>query len=31
LAGKRLHFDVEIVSVRASSDEELTEGCPKRS
>jgi FKBP-type peptidyl-prolyl cis-trans isomerase SlyD len=27
LAGKRLHFDVGIVSVRAASDEELAEGC----
>ncbi len=31
LAGKRLHFDVEIVTVRAASDAELAEGCPRRS
>jgi FKBP-type peptidyl-prolyl cis-trans isomerase SlyD len=31
LAGKRLHFEVEIVTVRAASDEELAEGCPLES
>jgi FKBP-type peptidyl-prolyl cis-trans isomerase SlyD len=31
LAGQRLHFEVEIVKVRAASDEELAEGCPQRS
>ena len=27
LAGKRLHFEVEIVDVRAASEEELAQGC----
>lgn len=27
LAGKRLHFEVEVVGVRAASDEELAHGC----
>ncbi len=31
LAGKRLHFEVEIVEVRAASAEELAEGCPLQS
>jgi FKBP-type peptidyl-prolyl cis-trans isomerase SlyD len=31
LAGKRLHFEVEVVDVRAASDEELAEGCPLQS
>jgi FKBP-type peptidyl-prolyl cis-trans isomerase SlyD len=31
LAGKRLHFDVEIVEVRAASDEELQLGYPQPS
>lgn len=31
LAGKRLHFEVEVVDVRAASDEELAEGCPLES
>jgi FKBP-type peptidyl-prolyl cis-trans isomerase SlyD len=31
LAGKRLHFEVEIVEVRPASDEELAEGCPLES
>jgi FKBP-type peptidyl-prolyl cis-trans isomerase SlyD len=30
LAGQRLHFEVEIVDVRAASEEELAEGCPQR-
>jgi FKBP-type peptidyl-prolyl cis-trans isomerase SlyD len=30
LAGQRLHFEVEIVGVRAASKEELAEGCPQR-
>jgi len=29
LAGKRLHFDVEVVDVRAASDEELQLGYPQ--
>ena len=29
LAGKRLHFDVEIVDVRAASNEELAQGFPE--
>lgn len=29
LAGKRLHFDVEIVDVRPASDEELESGYPQ--
>jgi len=29
LAGKRLHFEVEVVDVRAATDEELAEGCPR--
>lgn len=31
LAGKRLHFEVEIVEVRAASHAELAAGCPQRS
>ena len=31
LAGKRLHFEVEIVEVRDASEEELAGGCPRRS
>jgi FKBP-type peptidyl-prolyl cis-trans isomerase SlyD len=27
LAGKRLHFEVEVVDVRPASDQELEEGC----
>jgi len=27
LAGRRLHFDVEVVDVRAASEKELEEGC----
>lgn len=30
LAGKRLHFEVEVVDVRAASDKELAEGCPQQ-
>jgi FKBP-type peptidyl-prolyl cis-trans isomerase SlyD len=29
LAGARLHFDIEIMDVRAASDEELEAGCPQ--
>ena len=29
LAGKRLHFEVEVVDVRIATDEELAEGCPQ--
>jgi FKBP-type peptidyl-prolyl cis-trans isomerase SlyD len=31
LAGKRLHFEVELLDVRAASEDELAEGCPRRS
>jgi FKBP-type peptidyl-prolyl cis-trans isomerase SlyD len=29
LAGERLHFDIEVVDVRAASDAELAAGCPR--
>lgn len=31
LAGKRLHFEVEVVEVRAASDRELAAGCSSQS
>jgi FKBP-type peptidyl-prolyl cis-trans isomerase SlyD len=29
LAGKRLHFDIEVVDIREASGDELAAGCPK--